>query len=122
MKTKIFKQINFKHKVWLVTSEQKDLFGKGRWLLFKTIDEKGSLMAAIEELGISYRKAWNDIKHTENNLGLCLLDKSRGGSNHGSMTLTQDGQKLIRAYEHFNRKVERMIGAAYNEFYKEVNG
>jgi len=120
MKEKIFSTISCKHKIWLTTGKNKDIFGEGKCLLFKTIHRKGSLMAAVEELGMSYRKAWNDIKKTEDSLGKPIFEKNRGGQNHGSMCLTPDGQKLIRSYEHFHKHVDTIINKAYGNFYKEL--
>ena len=50
--------------IWLETVDGV-AFGMGRLLLLDAIEETGSLKAAAEQLGMSYRAAWGKIKSTE---------------------------------------------------------
>ncbi|MFH1320138.1 MAG: LysR family transcriptional regulator [Bacteroidota bacterium] len=94
--------------------------GDGKWLLLKTIDKQGSLKAAAETLGISYRKAWGDINKTKNLLGFPLVEKHRGGKSGGNTFLTQDGKKLIKAYEQFHSDFSNSVQMAFKEFLKRL--
>jgi len=51
-------------RLWFETDSQM-LFGLGRVLLLKKVDECGSLYKAAKEIGMSYRAAWGKIKATE---------------------------------------------------------
>lgn len=105
-----------KYKIWLETPDGKGVLGDGKWLLLKTINETGSLTAAVEELGISYRKTWNNIKRIEQLLGFPLLETSRGGTRKGMSVLTPEARKIVEAFDSFHQKVDGTIKSALDEF------
>ncbi len=110
-------------RIWLSTDFAQDVIGTGRYRLLRTIGELGSLSAAAEQLGISYRKAWDDLKKAEKSIGCRLISKSRGGSGGGGKTeLTADGIRLIGLYEQFAGKVERFAMETFNTLAKEIGG
>jgi molybdate transport system regulatory protein len=74
------------------------------------------LKAASESLGISYRKAWGDLKKAERCLRTALIDKQRGGNAGGRTTLTEQGHKWVDAYAKFRRDVERAVESAYGKY------
>ena len=76
-----------KFKLWFSTADSEGVFGDGKWRLLKAIDDKGSLKKAAESLGISYRKAWGDLKKAESCLGTRLIEKIRGGKDGGKTIL-----------------------------------
>ena len=106
MLNKIHTNIELNYKLWLSSKEGEGIMGDGKWLLLKTIEKNGSLKLASEILGISYRKAWGDIKKAENLLGFKLIEKFRGGKDGGKSILTSDGSKIINAYEKLNLDIE----------------
>ena len=52
-------------KLWISSDEAEGVFGDGKWRLLEAIEKDGSLNAASRSLGISYRKAWGDLKKAE---------------------------------------------------------
>ncbi|PKO95091.1 MAG: hypothetical protein CVU14_12645, partial [Bacteroidetes bacterium HGW-Bacteroidetes-9] len=80
-----------------------------KWKILKAIDEEGSLTAACEKLGITYRRTWNDLKSIEKRLGFALLEKNRGGVDGGSTSLTVEGQRLIRAFDIFHEQMDTIM-------------
>ncbi len=104
------------YKIWLSTIKGEGIMGDGKWRLLKTIDEKGSLKAASENLGISYRKAWGDIKKAEKLLGFELTEKHRGGKHGGNSILTENGGRLVEAYKELHKKINISIEKAFVEF------
>lgn len=96
----------------MVTGQGEGIIGEGKWLLLKTIKEKGSLMAASKELNISYRKAWGDIRKTEQLLGIPLLDKTRGGKDGGASNLTKEGMLFVEVFENAKNKVANAVQVA----------
>ncbi|MBU3928739.1 MAG: molybdenum-binding protein, partial [Bacteroidetes bacterium] len=54
-----------RYKLWLSAVSGEGIVGESTHLLLRKIEEMGSLKAAAEFLGISYRKAWGDIKKSE---------------------------------------------------------
>ncbi|MHC4087431.1 MAG: winged helix-turn-helix domain-containing protein [Planctomycetota bacterium] len=114
------KQLRTKFKLWLSTEDAEGVFGDGKWRLLKKIDAKGSLRAASQSLHISYRKAWGDLKKTQQYLDVPLVEKQRGGIQGGETTLTEQGKKWVTAYTGFRTDIERAIEKAYEKHIKEL--
>lgn len=100
-------------KLWLSTEDSEGAFGDGKWRLLDAIGHGGSLRAAATELGISYRKAWGDLKKAERRLGIALIEKHRGGSGGGETTLTDAGKAWLRGYSGFRADIEKAISNAF---------
>lgn len=81
------------------------LFGMGRVLLLRKVEECGSLKKAAESLGMSYRAAWGKLKHSEEALGCKLVEKQ--GSNRDGYRLTDEGRRITEGYEAWFQSVER---------------
>jgi len=116
----VYDSLHLNYKFWLSDKEGKGIMGDGKWQILKKIEETGSLMAATESLGITYRKTWGDLKKIEKALGFHLLEKSRGGKEGGQTVLTEKGKKLIKAFEQFHLRVKKEIGMASDAFVEEA--
>ena len=103
-------------KLWLFSDDSRDSFGDGRWHLLESIKKTQSLKSACQLLGISYRKAWGDLKKAEQCLNVTLVTKSRGGSTRGRSNLTEEGKAWIEAYSKFHRHVEKASETAYQKY------
>ena len=68
------------------------VFGMGRLQLLERIETCGSLKAAAEDLGMSYRAAWGKLKASEEALGIALVEKL--GGNKSGCRLTREGIAL----------------------------
>jgi molybdate transport system regulatory protein len=102
-------------KLWLSSDGSENSFGDGKWRLLETIDKTESLKSTCEKLGISYRKAWGNLKNAEECLDFTLVNKSRGGKTHGHSNLTEQGKAWMEAYSKFHREVEDATEAAYKK-------
>lgn len=102
-------------KLWFSTPEAEGVFGDGKWRLLKAIDQHGSLKAAAETLGMSYRKAWGDLKKAEKHLGVGLIEKLRGGKTGGGTRLTDAGREWMTAYSCFRSDVEKAVSKGYEK-------
>jgi len=105
-----------RYKLWLSAVSGEGIVGESTHLLLRKIEEMGSLKAAAEFLGISYRKAWGDIKKSEELLGYDLTVKRRGGIGGGQSDLTTRAKKLLEAYDALHKKMDTAIEDAYAEF------
>ena len=103
-------------KLWLNRGSRQGVFGDGKYRLLKAIDEKGSLTAACRHLGISYRKAWGDLKKAEHCLRVSLVDTQRGGADGGRTRLTTQGRKWLIAYERFRNDVQKTLDKAFQKY------
>ena len=116
-----FDKIKFNYKIWLSTQDDQGIMGDGKWKILKAIDQYGSLRAATEKLGITYRRTWGDLKKIEEILGLNLLEKNRGGKDGGNTSLTEEGQKLVKAFDSFHQKIDKVMDEAFAEFKEEIH-
>jgi molybdate transport system regulatory protein len=101
--------VTIHYKIWLESVHGEGIMGDGKWRLLQSIDEKGSLSAAANSLGISYRKAWGDIKKAETLLGVVLIAKQRGGASGGASTLTKYGIKWLALYKLFHNRMDKIF-------------
>jgi molybdate transport system regulatory protein len=113
--------IFLKHRVWLENTNGQDIVGDGKFDLLLCIDELESLMAAAEKLGISYRKAWGNVREIEQRLGFPIVDKHRGGKDGGKTILNPEGKKLIGAYKGFLSEIDTLMHDAAKGFWAKVN-
>ncbi len=107
-------------KLWLSASGE-GVFGHGKWQLLAAIERKGSLRAAADSLGISYRKAWGDLRKTETILGIALLERHRGGSEGGETSLTKEGKKWLDEYTRFQDEVQKKVDMAFAHWTKRMS-
>lgn len=115
------KKMRPKFKLWFNSGNIEGAFGDGKWRLLDAIEAHGSLRAASQSLGISYRKAWGDLKKTQNALGVMLVEKQRGGKAGGRTILTDQGRKWIKAYGAFRGDIEEAIAKAFDRHFAEAN-
>ena len=100
--------MEIKYKIWL-EKDGKVVFGQGRDLLLKAIDECHSLNAAAKKLDMSYRAAWGRVRASEERLGMKLVvtDPGRTG-----MHLTEEAQRLIRRFDELDGKISLLLQEA----------
>ena len=109
-----------RYKLWLSAVSGEGIIGEGQYQLLRSIEEKGSLKAAADELRTSYRQAWGDIKNAEELLGYDLTDKHRGGKDGGKSTLTDKAKNLLEAYDALHKKMDTAIEEAYDDFKEKI--
>jgi len=115
-----YANIHPEYKIWLATEDGVGVLGDGKWKILKAIDQAGSLMAACENLGLTYRRTWNDLKKVEKLLGFALLEKSRGGQDGGHSVLTSEGKQLINAFDHFHERMDTLMLKEFEKLLKEL--
>jgi len=108
------------YKLWLSSMSGEGIISEEVYALLNEIREKSSLKAAAEATGLSYRKAWGDIKQAEEMLGYELTDKTRGGKEGGQSVLTPSAIKLLEAYAALQEKLDDAVEAAYLELKKKM--
>jgi molybdate transport system regulatory protein len=109
------------YKLWLETVSGEGIIGEGKIRLLLEVREQGSLRAAAENLGMSYRKAWGDIKKAEKLLGFPLTEKHRGGRSGGSSELTLSALHLLDAWQALKKEINRNMDVAFEQFWKKIN-
>ena len=112
--------INLHYKIWMSDNDENGILGDGKWQILKLIEEKGSMKAACDELGYTYRRTWGNLKKIEEFFGFPLLEKQRGGSDGGRTLLTPEGKKLVKAFDHFHESVDSLIVQGFAKFLDDL--
>jgi molybdate transport system regulatory protein len=108
------------YKIWLSSITGDGLLEGSTWELLKAIKSDDSISKAAKTIGISYRKAWGDLKRAEDLLGYAIVSKKRGGQDGGSTTLTEKALKLLEAYAALQSKLDDTVEKAFKEFKKNI--
>jgi molybdate transport system regulatory protein len=109
-------EIFLNYKLWLSSVTGEGIIEEDRYKLLQLIRDKGSLKAAAEEMKISYRKAWGDMKKAEELLGYELIIRHRGGKDGGQSMLTDKAIRLLEAYKELHTSMDDAVEQAYQEF------
>ena len=95
-------------RVWLET-EAGRVLGAGRVELLHRIAACGSLRQAAMQMNMSYKQAWDMIKHMNENLGSPVIVAQRGGKGGGNTVLTENGQHVIEVFEQCQKLFEDFL-------------
>ena len=107
-----------------ITLEHKNngsLLDEFKFTVLSKVGQLGSLKAAAEDLGVSYRKAWGSVEDIEKGLGFKLLERRRGGARGGKTTLTSDGEKLIEAHLELRSEFNEATYKITKKFFHSLN-
>jgi molybdate transport system regulatory protein len=117
-----YDNIRIAYKIWMLTESGENILGEGKLHLLIGIAGKGSIRLAANDIGISYRKAWGDIRKAEQLLGFPLVQKQRGGRDGGRTTLTRDGELLLEAYEKMRNDFQVVVNDIIRDFKRKIKG
>lgn len=107
--------------VWLTNREQGGRLDDRLVKLLAGIHDTGTIRSAAETLGLSYRKAWGDIRKAEKFIGFPLVEKMRGGKDGGLTRLTPDGRDLVDAFAHLHQEFNEAIHRTTRKFFHDLN-
>jgi molybdate transport system regulatory protein len=113
--------IRLHYKIWMSDDKENGILGDGKWKMLKLIDEKGSMKAACDEMGYTYRRTWGNLQKIEKFFGFPLLEKHRGGADGGRTVLSEEGRKLVRAFDEFHNSVDAYIQQGFEKFTAALN-
>jgi len=88
---------NLNGRVWLEIDGEKVL-GHGRVELLERIHESGSIRQAAMQMKMSYRQAWELIKHINSFFETPVVVSHRGGKGGGNAVVTPWGLTLIHEF------------------------
>jgi molybdate transport repressor ModE-like protein len=112
--------VRLHYKIWMADDKEHGILGDGKWKMLKLIEEKGSMKAACDELGYTYRRTWGNLKKIEKFFGFPLLEKHRGGADGGRTELSEEGKRLVRAFDAFHQTVDTQIQQGFEKFLLEL--
>lgn len=96
-----------------VTFSDDFYIGPGRADLLEGIERAGSIAAAGEAMGMSYKRAWSLVQALNAGFGAPLVETSRGGSGQGGAHLTDVGRRVLA---HYRAMQQRAAAAIIDDF------
>jgi molybdate transport system regulatory protein len=118
---KKFENLNPEYKIWFSSPQGYGILGDGKWKILKQIDECGSLVGACEKMGITYRRTWNDLRKIEKMLGFQLLETVRGGHEGGSTKLSPEGRRLVKSFDIFHKRMDKIMQKEFIRLLDDLN-
>lgn len=99
------------YKIWL----EKDggVLANGFFQLLEQIEKNGTIAAAAESMGMSYRAAWGKIKAAEKQCGISLVATKVGGDTGGGASLTPQALDLLQRFSRFRQDVDHEIAKIF---------
>jgi molybdate transport system regulatory protein len=77
--------------------------------LLERIDASGSISAAANAMGMSYKAAWQAVEAINNLSEEPLVERHPGGKHGGGTTLTQYGRRVVAAYRRLEKEREHVL-------------
>lgn len=118
--SKINDKLSLHPKVTLQLFTDEKSFGPGVALLLEKIKEKNSIRKAAFDIGMSYSKAWTIIRRAEKNLGIELLVSKTGGADGGGATLTEDGERMLKAFRECEKELFEFADSKFDEYFSWI--
>lgn len=113
--------MDVKTKLYLVNSDGEKFMGIGVLWLLKRIGSNGSLRAAASSLGISYSKAYSMVRNLEEQIGVPVVDRKRGGADHEGSSLTAFGEHFLTLYDTFQADAKQRLVEPFVAFSSEFD-
>ena len=77
--------------------------------LLERIDASGSISAAANTMGMSYKAAWQAVESINNLSEQPVVERQTGGRHGGGTALTTYGRRLVAAYRRLEKERERVL-------------
>lgn len=95
-------------RIWLEVDGEKVL-GHGRVELLERINQSGSIRQAAIQMKMSYKQAWDLIKHMNTTLKSQVVISHRGGKGGGNAIVTANGLILIQEFHQLHNKLNEFL-------------
>ena len=109
----------FRPAVEVALLREDKLFDKDVALLLSMVASEGNVKEACLRVGISYSKAWKQLKALEKNLGFPLLERQPGGEAGGGSRLTPAGHRLLEQYDKYVEAVKKYAATIFPKYFEE---
>ena len=116
---KMHNDFGIRSKLWIELGGE-PFFGKGRMSLLAAVDRWGSINRAAREVGITYRKAWGQIKAMEKRLGARLVVCKAGGKGGGGASLSPEIRELLSRYDEIEKDIRKAADERFNDLFAPV--
>ncbi len=115
-KPRLKSRVDPRAKVWLEV-DGKYVFGRGISDILRAVAETGSIKAAAEKLGKSYRYIWAKVKEAEEALGASLVDTRVGGKDARRSDLSDLATDLVDDFDALRQQIFELV---HEEFQRRL--
>lgn len=112
----IYNGMNLKLKISLINKKGEPFMGIGLVWLMQGIKKHKSISRAAKDMNLSYAKAMKMLNWLEENLGEKILIRRHGGNDRAGAELTQFGEKYIKKYDVFQKKIKKFAEEEFMRF------
>jgi molybdate transport system regulatory protein len=102
------KEFSLNGRVWIEIDKEK-ILGHGRIELLECIQASGSIRQAALQMKMSYKQAWELIKHINDHFELPLVISHRGGKGGGKAIVTEIGLNTIKHFHQLNTRFAEFL-------------
>lgn len=97
-------------RLWVETDDDRYM-GIGRLELLTQIQEQGSISKAAQQMGMSYKRAWDLVSSLNAQSGKPLVNTQAGGKRGGGAKVTAEGQQLIQEFRELQERFQAFLAA-----------
>lgn len=83
--------------------------GLERVALLEAVEELGSISAAAQRLGLSYKGAWDAAQALNNLFDVPLIEAAPGGRTGGAARVTERGHAVAEAFRRMQRELDEVV-------------
>lgn len=104
-----------------ISIDKENMFLNSRLkLLLFLIADLNSVRQACLHMGLSYQKAWDMINRLEREVGYAVVTRQHGGKNGGCTCLTDKGQQLMYAFQHYENEVRAFAQQRFDALFRDT--
>lgn len=108
------RKLSIRHSFRIYVGEERYL-GPGRIELLEGILKNGSIAKAAEDMGMSYRKAWQMVKEMNAISRKPLVEKHLGGKSGGGAEVTAHGKAVMNQYFEIQQNADHFFDRALSK-------
>ena len=97
----------------------KKCFGPGVAMLLRRVRTLHSLRAAAMDMSMAYSKAWSILRTAEQELNMKLLHSTTGGRSGGGAVLTEEGERLLAAFDAYEAELKETALRLFPHYFQE---
>lgn len=118
-KTAVHDRVIPRAKIWLEI-DGNYAFGHGISEILKAVQRTGSIKAAAQDLGKSYRFVWAKIKETEETLGRPLVHTQVGGGDVRRSDLSELACELVARFDSLRERMRQLVEQEYRHSLRPI--
>ncbi|UYZ63762.1 winged helix-turn-helix domain-containing protein [Hymenobacter weizhouensis] len=97
-------------RLWVETDDDR-FMGIGRLELLTLIREQGSISKAAQQMGMSYKRAWELVASLNAQAARPLVLTQAGGKRGGGAEVTPEGEALIAEFRELQARFQEFLRA-----------